>query len=293
MPDSPATLLVFGASGAVGRHLLQQAGAAYRLIAVSRAPPADASGATWLRADLTDARFAWPAVDGALSLGPLDAFVGWLARYPHTRLRRIVALSSMSAESKRASPDPAERALAARLVAAEDALHELAAARAIACTVFRPTLIYGAGNDRSLAPIVRFLRRWRVLPLPLGACGLRQPVHAADLAAACLAVLERPLTHGKTYPLGGGERLRFDALLLRLRAAVPGFVLPVPLPIPLLRLAARCWRGAPAGAAFARLREPLIADNDAAARDFGYAPRPFRAAEVLPPDAAAGIARSI
>ena len=65
----------------------------------------------------------------------------------------------------------------------------VAAERGIACTVFRPTLIYGAGTDRSLAPIARFARRWRVLPVPLGANGLRQPVHARDLAAACVAVL--------------------------------------------------------------------------------------------------------
>jgi nucleoside-diphosphate-sugar epimerase len=217
-----------------------------------------------------------------MSLGPLDAFVAWLARYPETRLRRIVALSSMSAESKRSSPDPAERALAERLGAAEERLHRLAATRGIACTVFRPTLIYGGGGDRSLAPIARFLRRYRILPLPLGAHGLRQPVHAADLAAACLRVLDVPCTYGKTYPLGGGERLPFDALLRRLRAVTPGFVLLLPLPIPVLAGLARCLRGAPTAAAFARLRQPLIADNEAATRDFGYAPRPFQAEAVLP-----------
>jgi hypothetical protein len=31
-----------------------------------------------------------------------------------------------------------------------------------------------------------------------------------------------------------------------------------------------------------RLDAPLVADNSAAARDFGYAPRPFAAADVLP-----------
>ena len=51
--------------------------------------------------------------------------------------------------------------------------------RNVAGTIFRPTLIYGTGRDRSLAPIARFARRWRVLPLPVGARGLRQPVHAA------------------------------------------------------------------------------------------------------------------
>jgi hypothetical protein len=35
-------------------------------------------------------------------------------------------------------------------------------------------------------------------------------------------------------------------------------------------------------AALRRLREPLIADNSAATRDFGYAPRAFVASDVLP-----------
>ena len=83
------------------------------MVAVSRAP----RGAPefWLQADLNDARVEWPAVDTAICLGPLDAFAAWLQRQPATGLRRVIALSSMSAESKRESPDPAERALAVLL----------------------------------------------------------------------------------------------------------------------------------------------------------------------------------
>jgi nucleoside-diphosphate-sugar epimerase len=144
-------------------------------------------------------------------------------------------------------------------------------------------LIYGAGMDRSLTAIARFARRWRVLPVPLGANGLRQPVLARDLAGACAAVLANAVTFGKIYPIGGGERLRFDAMLMRLRDAVPGFVLPLPLPMMALRLAARWQQGAFfSTSAVARLREPLIADNSAAARDFGYAPAAFIACDVLP-----------
>src|SRR5262249_25471216 len=134
------------------------------------------------------------------------------------------------------------------------------------------------GTDRSLAPIARLACRWRLLPVPPGAHGLRQPVHAMDLAAACLAVLERPATHGKTYPVGGGERLSFSNMLWRVRAALPLWVLPLTVPLAALRLL-----GPVGGAALARLRQPLIADNSDAARDFGYTPRTFQAHDVLPP----------
>jgi nucleoside-diphosphate-sugar epimerase len=268
---------VFGASGAVGRFLLPALSANYKVFPVSRTARAD-----WIRGDLSDSTLLCPPTECLVSLGPLDAFAAWLERQSETP-RRIIALSSMSAESKRLSPDPDERDLAERLRVAETKLFELGAARDMACTIFRPTLIYGTGADRSLAPIARFAKRWHILPIPLGASGLRQPVHAADLAQACMAALDRPETHGEIYALGGGERLRFDALLWRLRSATPGWVLPLPIPIPLLRIVRR-WLGSPfSTAAMLRLREPLIADNAPAQRDFAFAPRMFQAGQVLPP----------
>ena len=270
-----STILVFGASGAIGRFLLPLLTPAHRVIAVSRAASDAAVG--WIRGDLNDASWTWPEADAVLSLGPLDAFSLAVERHADSLPRRIIAFSSMSAESKQASSDASERALAARLVDAEARVLDCAARTGAMATLFRPTLIYGAGSDRSLTPIVAFARRWRVLPVPLGANGLRQPVHAQDLAQACAAARENPATSGKTYALGGAERLRFDDMVRRLRACVPGPVLCLPLPLAVLRLAARLRPGAGAfsAAAVARLHESLLADNSAAARDFGYAPREF------------------
>jgi len=275
-----STVLVFGATGSVGQFLRPLLSPGHQVIAVSRAPPQ--GQASWICGDLNNPDMAWPAADMVISLGPLDAFAAWLQRYPVTTLRRVIALSSMSAESKRESIDPSERALSKRLRTAESSVMDAATERGFACTVFRPTLIYGAGTDRSLAPIARFARRWRILPIPFGASGLRQPVHARDLAAACATALEKTDTYGKVYALGGGERLRFDTLLLRLRASVPGLVLPVPVPMMALRLAAHLRRGLFSETAVARLRQPLLADHGDAVRDFGYAPAAFIASDVLP-----------
>ena len=271
--DSAATMrtvLVFGASGAVGGFLLPQLCTHYKVLPVSRGERSD-----WIRGDLNDPGIHWPAADAVMSLGPLDAFAAWLRRQTNPP-RRVIALSSMSVESKRESPDPVERDLAARLRAAEASVLATGAERGIVCTIFRPTLIYGAGIDRSLAPIARFARRWHLLPIPLGATGLRQPVHAKDLADACLAVVDNVATYGKTYALGGGERLSFSSMLQRLRAAQRGFVVTLPVPLFALRVLARITP-----AALARVREPLIADITPAQRDFGYAPRQFAAEDVL------------
>jgi len=270
-----STILVFGVSGAIGRFALPLLAPDHRVLPVSRTPRPD-----WTTADLNDPAATLPNAEIALSLGPLDAFAAWLERTPTPALRRIVAMSSMSAQTKQDSPDPAERELAARLRDAEARVHATAAARGCAWTIFRPTLIYGAGTDRTLAPIARLARRWRVLPVPYGASGLRQPVHAADLAAACHAVISRPATFGRTYEIGGGERLRFDTMIRRVREAIPGFVLPLPIPPTALRLLAYPARIPPG--ALARLRTNLIAVNADAIRDFDYSPRPFRAGEILP-----------
>lgn len=275
-----SVVLLFGASGSVGRFLMPQLASPHEVVAVSRLPPAGRVG--WIAGDLNDRSMAWPQADVVISLGPLDAFAAWLQRYPAKNLRRVIALSSMSIDSKRDSIDPHERALAQCLRVSETALMGIATKRGIACTLFRPTLIYGSGTDRSLAPIARFARRWRILPIPVGASGLRQPVHARDLADACTAVLDNASTFGKTYALGGGERLRLDALLKRLLASTPGPVLPLPVPMIALRLAA-CWRHGSlfSASAVSRLRLHLIADNGDAARDFGYAPLAFVARDIL------------
>ena len=282
-----STFIIFGATGATGRFLLASLLArGERAFAISRRVPAagDESQITWIQGDLFGAiGMLPPAADVIVSLGPLDAFTAWFAASRVAGVRRVIALSSMSAEIKRASADAAERELSATLRNAEEHLLRTAAARGIAATVLRPTLIYGGGPDRSLVPIVRLALRWHVMPIPLRAYGLRQPVHAADLANAVSAVIDCAAANGKVYALGGGERLRFDRMLWRLRAAVPGFVLPLPLPRVFIRAALRLRGGATAisPAAVQRLRSDLIAGNDAALRDFGYSPRPFSAGDVI------------
>jgi uncharacterized protein YbjT (DUF2867 family) len=261
-----------------------------QVLAISRNPPqaGAAPQLRWLTGDLFNAVPPLPAdIDVLVNLGPLDAFATWFEKNPPLQARRVITLSSMSTQSKQASADPAERELAERLQAAEQRLARAASERDIAWTILRPTLIYGDGRDRSLAPIARFARRWRVMPLPIGADGLRQPVHAADLAEAVVACVDCATAAGKTYPVGGGERLPFDELLQRLRTAQRRLIVPLPVPLFILRLVAWMMRrrsGVHAinAAALRRLREPLIADNSAAKRDFGYAPRAFVAGDVLP-----------
>jgi len=268
-------ILVFGATGQVGRFLRPRLRAAgHQVIAVSRMAIPQSGGENWLCGDL-ESDVDIPSVDAIVSAGPLDRFAAWIARNRPDGVGHVVALSSMSAESKLGSPDPAERALAQHLSEAEILLAAACAAYCSRWTILRPTLIWGAGLDRSLTPLVRFAWRTRLFPLVPGARGLRQPVHADDLAAACAASLAKgAAAHEKIFPFGGGERMSCAEMLRRVRASAGVATLPVPLPLALLRAGSRViGRGL---GTVARFGDDLCADNTAVVADLAVAPRPFR-----------------
>jgi nucleoside-diphosphate-sugar epimerase len=266
-----AKLLVFGASGQIGDSLLARLlEAGHQLVGVSRVARAPRERLQWLVGDLDRALPALPACDAIFSLGPLDRFSAWFA---HTRppVAAVIAVSSMSAESKRHSPDPRERALAQRLRDAEQTLLGAASSMQVACTVFRPTMLYGAGRDRSVTRLARFAQRWHLFPLLPGARGLRQPLHVADLAQACSAAWQHRTKDGRVIEIGGGECLTFAELLQRVRASIGAFALPLPLPMSLLRaLAPARYR-----AAIVRLQSDLLADNHVVIAELGVRPRAF------------------
>lgn len=265
------TCLVFGASGAIGRFLVTRLlDAGERVFAVSRRAQADAqTNLQWIEGSLESGFVLPDGIDAIFSCGPLDAFAHWYERTP-TGAARVVAIGSMSADSKRDSIDAAERGVASRLADAEGRVLRAAASRNAAATLLRPTLVYGAGRDRSLAPIARFARRWRVFPRIVGACGLRQPVHAEDLAHACIAASSSARTAGRIYEVGGGERLSFSAMIERTCRSLDVRCLALPVPLAALRVLAPSR-----AAAIARLTRDLVADNADAARDFGWSPRAF------------------
>lgn len=278
--DLPGAWLVFGLTGLVGGAVLgaRQAGDP-PILAVSRRPPADAAGLRWLAGALPALADPPSAPAAVVSLGPLDAFAAWFAR-SSLAPARVVALGSTSVHAKARSPDAGERAVAATLAAAEGQLEAACAARGCALTLLRPTLIYGRGRDRNLSRLVAFARRWRLLPLPRDARGLRQPVHVDDVADAVLRALRSPRPVAGRFDLPGGEALPFDEMARRcLAVAAPGArVLPLPGPAIRLALALAGRAGAPGPGVLARLRQDQAYDAGPVQAALGLRPRPFRPA---------------
>ena len=154
MPDAPTrTALVFGASGQIGEALLARlAGGGWQVFAVSRVPRPPAGGVTWLTGEFANVGGLPEAVDVVFSTGPLDGFAQWYAR-GQVATRRVVAFGSTSLDTKQASADAYERDIVARLQVAERLVFDTASANGAAATVLRPTLVYGAGRDQTLARI--------------------------------------------------------------------------------------------------------------------------------------------
>ncbi|WP_137819724.1 NAD(P)-dependent oxidoreductase [Pseudomonas sp. 2FG] len=281
MPDGGVGVL--GARSLVGTSLLTLlAGSERKVIAFSRQPPEvvkDARG-EWRR-------FPEPAGANALaepirrwiSLLPIWVLVEVLPQLGAMGAQRVITLSSTSLMAKDHSPDPRERQLAQRLADSEASFQSWAEANRVDWIILRPTLIYGHGQDRNVAEMARTIQRLGFFPVFGKALGLRQPVHADDVAAACTAALNKPLT-GKTYILSGAEALSYQDMLARVFAALGKPTRIVRLPLPLFRLALVLLRRLPRYRDWTigmaeRMSHDQAFSHSAAYQDLDFRPRPF------------------
>jgi nucleoside-diphosphate-sugar epimerase len=202
--------------------------------------------------------------------------------------RRVVALSSTSRFTKDDSSDHGERVTAQNLAEGELRLQAWASANDVEWVILRPTMIYGRGSDKNICEIARFICRFGFFPLFGSAKGLRQPVHAIDIAGACYAALERPEAANKAYFLAGGETLSYNDMVCRIFAALglrprllhlPLWIFTVAMTLLRLLPDYRHWTKEMA----ARMNRDLVFDNADAKRHLNFSPRKFELiAEDLP-----------
>jgi len=206
---------------------------------------------------------------------------GWLEKFHARGVRRVVAFSSTSRFTKQASASAYELEVVNKLIAAEEHVMTECERLGIAWTIFRPTLIYGgAGGDRNVADIARLIRRFGFFPLFGSASGRRQPVHARDLAMACMQSLDAPASYNKAYNLSGGETLAYVDMVRRIFETLGRRPRFIRIPIAAFRLAVSLARLHPRFAHLTpdmalRMQADLVFDHGDAARDFGYQPGRF------------------
>jgi len=210
---------------------------------------------------------------------------GVLERLWAQGMKRIVAFSSTSRFSKTYSPEPEERRIVTLLSEAEARIEAFCAVHDVRWTILRPTLIYDEGRDGNVSRIAAMIDRFGVFPVCGKAEGLRQPVHARDLARAALDVLHTADTQDRAYDLSGGETLSYRDMVARIFAAKGRSERIIALPEWMWRLGFGLRALIRPGAALKsnvhmalRMNTDLVFPHDAARRDFVYDPAMFKPA---------------
>lgn len=219
-------VLLAGASGFIGRHLLRSLLAdGHEVVATSRSGIGpQLPGVRWLALDLErlaleSDSFVWPADIDLLinATGLLDSDAGRLARAQDLGARRLFDLAAAgNARILQFSALGAGEQADVPFLASKAAADEYLLGLGVPAVVLRPSLVLGAGGASS-AWLTRF-SPWPLIPL-LDTRARAQPLHIDDLVAAVLALLRRWPTRPTVLPLVGPEAMTVPQLLDLLRQA--------------------------------------------------------------------------
>jgi NADH dehydrogenase len=230
----PRRVLVAGATGFVGQHLVRRLLSRNHIPrALARRPPVAAwqEGVEWFRADVTAAGSlrgaatgcdavvhlagtAWPERDQGYDELHVGGTENLLLEACRAGVERFVFVSTLGAS-------PTGGAYFRTKYEAERRVRD----SGLDFVIFRPSVIYGPGDHFTTA-LVELLRRLPVFPV----LGLRrsrlQPVAIEDVADALVQATERSDVSARTFEIGGPERLEF-AKIVRIVARAAGIRRPI------------------------------------------------------------------
>jgi len=277
---SDLALGVLGATSLVGRSIISSFSKSNSgtLYAYSRTPQQITDHITWR--SIPECIPQPETIQNWLCLAPIWVLSDYFSLFEQHQTKRVVALSSTSRYTKTHSTDPAEQELVYRIIAAEEKLQAWAESKNIEWIILRPTLIYGYGKDTNISEIATFIKRFGCFPLFGKAQGLRQPIHADDVASACLASLNTKHISNKAYNIAGAEKLTYRDMVTRIFLVLSKHPRLITVPIGGFQIALfflrvipryRNWKSAMAE----RMNQDLAFDYSEAERDLGFKPRKF------------------
>lgn len=147
-------------------------------------------------------------------------------------VRRYLHMSALGAR-----PGPADPYHVTNFVADEYVM-----ASGLSYTIFRPSIIYGPG-DQSLNLFARQIRRLKFFPIIGDGNYQLQPVPVTTVAQAFALALELPRTENRIYEVGGPQPLTFNEIIDTLARVLKRRVRKIHQPVWCMYLAAKmCGR---------------------------------------------------
>jgi hypothetical protein len=144
-------------------------------------------------------------------------------------LKGVIAVSSSSYLTKQFAFSHYDKNLARSLSEAHATIIHVCQSLKIHCQILAPTLVYGLKDgfkDRNISQIIKIMRFFPFVFLPKST-GLRQPIHASQLAQVAHNMAERILegTWQNGNPLiltlGGDEIMSYSHMLTKIQRSLP------------------------------------------------------------------------
>ncbi len=274
---------VLGASSFVGGSLLTQlASSGTSVFAFSRCPSDQTSpDIKWISTSgvdgAVDPDFASLDIQLWVSLLPIWLLPNFFSMLLQAKVKRLVILSSTSRFTKVNSSYEEDRILVDRLISSESEILDWSEKHGIEITILYPTMIYNCVNDENISAIAKLIKRFGFFPILGKGSGLRQPVHAVDVAFACKKALTEPLTKSH-YFLSGGETVTYREMVERIFMGLDRPSRIISVPPAMFRCGVFCARTLGLKASLgmiARMEEDLVFDHTSALADLAFNPRSF------------------
>lgn len=237
-------ILVTGATGFVGRAVVQELIARGHTVFAGSRRGTDLPGARGLSLDVTDPASVLRAVQQAAPEAVVH-LVGIIAQsgaqtfegVHREGTRHVLAATPRGARYLHMSALGADEASQSGYSRSKAQAEALVRESGLDWTIFQPSLIFGVGDDFFGRVLRDLVSQAPLVPMIGDGSFPFRPVSVEDVAQAFVGALDRPETVGQTYALTGPQEFSFRQLL-ELELAALGKKKPiVPVPLALMNLA--------------------------------------------------------
>jgi len=194
---------------------------------------------------------------------------------------KLIAFSSTSITSKARSSSARERHVSELLQQGESWIQNEFINDSRSALILRPTMIYGGKYNLNINRIIRIVKLLRFFLLIGHGTGLRQPVHAEDLAKLCCQCLENQNSGNRTFIVAGGEILQYRNMIERIFESVGISTRIISVPIFLAKPILSVLKCFPSHRDITlemlkRIDQNLCYNHQEAINELGWSPRGFQ-----------------